>query len=163
MLADGLARDGLTASARVQGGHGRGRLLGGVSRGGLQSLAPYSTFQARADRIKDEFVAFLIDAKRAGRSVAAYGAAAKGNTLLNYGGVKRDLLPFVCDAAPAKQGKFLPGSRIPILPPAALTSRRPDYLLVLPWNLVDEVRDVNADLVDQGTKIVTAVPRLVIS
>jgi len=153
----GHADDPRTTSARVT------ELLAEESRGGLQSLAPYSTFQARADRIKDEFVAFLIDAKRAGRSVAAYGAAAKGNTLLNYGGVKRDLLPFVCDAAPAKQGKFLPGSRIPILPPAALTSRRPDYLLVLPWNLVDEVRDVNADLVDQGTKIVTAVPRLVIS
>jgi hypothetical protein len=108
-------------------------------------------------------VAFLIEAKRARKSVAAYGAAAKGSTLLNYGGVKPDLLPFVCDAAPAKQGKFMPGSHIPILPPEVLASRRPDYLLVLPWNIADEVRRLNVALTDQGTKIVTAVPRLVIS
>jgi hypothetical protein len=138
-------------------------LLAEETRRGMQTLAPYQAFQARADRIKDDFVAFLIEAKRAGKSVAAYGAAAKGNTLLNYGGVKPDLLPFVCDAATAKQGKFMPGSHIPILPPEALTSRRPDYLIALPWNIADEVRRLNATLIDRGTKMVTAVPRLVIS
>jgi hypothetical protein len=138
-------------------------LLAEETRRGLQTLAPYLAFQGRADRIKDDFVAFLIDAKRAGKSVAAYGAAAKGNTLLNYGGVKPDLLPFVCDAATAKQGKFMPGSHIPILPPEALSIRRPDYLVVLPWNIVDEVRGLNGALIAQGTKIVTAVPSLVIS
>lgn len=138
-------------------------ILAEETRRGMQTLAPYRAFQARADRIKDDFVAFLIEAKRAGKSVAAYGAAAKGNTLLNYGGVKPDLLPFVCDAATAKQGKFMPGSHIPILPPDALASRRPDYLVVLPWNIADEVRQLSAALIAQGTKIVTAVPRLVIS
>jgi hypothetical protein len=129
----------------------------------MQTLAPYRAFQGRADRIKDDFVAFLIEAKRARKSVAAYGAAAKGSTLLNYGGVKPDLLPFVCDAAKAKQGKFMPGSHIPILAPEVLASRRPDYLVVLPWNIADEVRRLNVALTDQGTKIVTAVPRLVVS
>jgi SAM-dependent methyltransferase len=138
-------------------------LLAEETQCGLQSIATYQAFQARADRVKDDFLVFLIDAKRAGKSVAAYGAAAKGNTLLNYAGVKPDLLPFVCDAASAKQGKFMPGSHIPILAPEALASRRPDYLVVLPWNIADEVRQLNVDLVTRGTKVVTAVPQLVIS
>jgi hypothetical protein len=108
-------------------------------------------------------LAFLLEAKRAGKAVAAYGAAAKGNTLLNYGGVKPDLLPFVCDAAAAKQGRFMPGSHIPIFAPEVLSTRRPDYLVVLPWNIVDEVRQRNADLLARGTRIVTAVPQLTIS
>ncbi len=92
--------------------------------------------------------------------VAGYGAAAKGNTLLNYAGVKPDLLPYVCDAAAAKQGKFLPGSHIPILPPSALHERRPDFLLILPWNIAAEVMEVNAQLGGTGTKFVAAVPEL---
>ena len=127
---------------------------------GLRELATYSAFQARADRVKDGLVAFLIEAKRDGKSVAAYGAAAKGNTLLNYAGVKPDLLPFVCDAAVAKQNKFMPGSHIPILAPAELASRRPDYLVILPWNIATEVRQQNAALAQQGTRFVTAVPEL---
>jgi len=159
-------------SLRVYGGHSDDaretsapvtKLLAEETRCGLQSLATYRAFQARADRVKDDFLAFLIEAKRAGKAVAAYGAAAKGNTLLNYGGVKPDLLPFVCDAAPAKQGKFMPGSHIQILAPAVLATRRPDYLVVLPWNIANEVRQLNAHLVSLGTKIVTAVPHLVIS
>ena len=94
------------------------------------------------------------------KTVAGYGAAAKGNTLLNYAGVKPDLLPFVCDAAPSKQGKFMPGSHIPILPPHVLTENRPDYLLILPWNLASEVKLQNANLLKLGTKVVTAVPNL---
>ena len=117
-------------------------------------------FQPRADRIKDDLLRFLVEQKAAGKSVAAYGAAAKGNTLLNYAGVKPDLLPFVCDAAAAKQGKFMPGSHIPILPPEALRQRRPDVLLILPWNIADEVKAKHAGLAAQGTKFVTAVPRL---
>ena len=101
--------------------------------------------------------------KRAGKKVAAYGAAAKGNTLLNYAGVTADLIPFVCDAAIAKQGKFLPGSHIPILPPSALAERRPDYLLILPWNIADEVKQKNAGLAAKGTRFVTAVPSLAVS
>jgi SAM-dependent methyltransferase len=127
---------------------------------GLQALATYEHFQSRADRVKDDLLAFLIELKREGKKVAAYGAAAKGNTLLNYAGVKPDLLPFVCDAAVAKQGKFMPGSHIPILAPTALYERRPDFLVILPWNIAAEVKEQNAALAALGTKFVTAVPRL---
>ena len=137
-------------------------LLAEETRRGLQSLAGYADFQSRADRLKDDLLTFLVEQKRAGQSVAAYGAAAKGNTLLNYAGVKPDLLPFVCDAALAKQGKFMPGSHIPILPPAALTERRPDYHLILPWNIAAEVMQKNAALAALGTRFVTAVPSLTV-
>jgi len=120
----------------------------------------YTAFQARADRVKDDLLQFLIEQKRAGRSVAAYGAAAKGNTLLNYGGVKPDLLPYVCDGAAAKQGKYMPGSHIPILAPAALEACPPYYVVILPWNIADEVRKQLAGLAGRGTKFVTAVPEL---
>lgn len=135
-------------------------LLAEEARRGLQTLAIYQNFQAKANKVKDDLLDFLIQHKRAGKKVAAYGAAAKGNTLLNYAGVKPDLLPFVCDAAAAKQGKFLPGSHIPILPPSALAANAPDYVLILPWNIADEVRQQNAPLAAQGTRFVTAVPRL---
>lgn len=138
-------------------------LLREEERRGLRTPETYQAFQPRADRIKNDLLRFLIEQKAAGRSVAAYGAAAKGNTLLNYAGVKPDLLPFVCDAAAAKQGKFMPGSHIPILPPEALQQRRPDFLLILPWNIADEVRTKQAALAAQGTKFVTAVPRLEIA
>lgn len=135
-------------------------LLAEEAHRGLQTLAPYAGFQGRADRVKDELLSFLLAQKRAGRRVAAYGAAAKGNTLLNYAGVRPDLLPFVCDAAAAKQGRFLPGSHIPILAPAVLAERRPDYLLVLPWNLCAEVRRQNEALERAGTRFVVAIPSL---
>lgn len=130
---------------------------------GLQTLATYQDFQARADRVKNDLLQFLIDQKRADKSVAAYGAAAKGNTLLNYAGVKPDLLPFVCDAAIAKQGKYMPGSHIPILPPSALEKRAPDFLVILPWNIAAEVKQQNRFLAAAGTKFVTAVPSLEIT
>ena len=135
-------------------------MLAKEAQRGLQTLATYQFFQAKADRVKDDLLAFLIEQKRAGKKVAAYGAAAKGNTLLNYAGVKPDLLPFVCDAAAAKQGKFMPGSHIPILPPTVLLELRPDYLVILPWNIAAEVRHQNANLAKLGTKTVTAVPKL---
>lgn len=129
------------------------------SRGMADALF-YEGFQSRADAVKDGLLRFLIDAKSDGRSVAAYGAAAKGNTLLNYAGVKPDLLPFVCDAAPSKQGMLMPGSHIPILPPEALSERRTDYLLILPWNLADEVKEQLTPLIQAGTRFVTAVPEI---
>ncbi len=138
-------------------------ILAEEARRGLQTLATYQNFQARADQVKNDLVAFLIEQKRAGKTVAAYGAAAKGNTLLNYAGVKPDLLPFVCDAAAAKQGKFMPGSHIPILPPAALAEQRPDFLVILPWNIAAEVKQQNASWAKLGTKFVTAVPQLEIA
>jgi SAM-dependent methyltransferase len=127
---------------------------------GLQTLATYQDFQTKADRVKNDLLAFLIDQKRACKKVAAYGAAAKGNTLLNYAGVKPDLLPFVCDAAVAKQGKFMPGSHIPILPPDALQEMKPDFILILPWNIADEVRSQQFKPREWGGRFVVAVPRL---
>lgn len=127
---------------------------------GMDSLNFYDGFQARADAVKDGFLRFLLDAKRDGKTVAGYGAAAKGNTLLNYAGVKPDLLPFICDAAVSKQGKVMPGSHIPILPPDALRARRPDYLVILPWNIAPEICSQIADLVDLDMLLVTAVPEL---
>ena len=130
---------------------------------GLQILDTYLTFQPKADRVKNDLLAFLIEQKRKRKTVAAYGAAAKGNTLLNYAGIKPDLLPFVCDAAPSKQGKYLPGSHIPILAPDAIAKQRPDYVIILPWNIADEVMKQNAFIRDWGGQFVTAVPGLNIS
>jgi len=130
---------------------------------GLQYLRTYLEFQQLADTIKNDLLAFLIEQSHAGKSVAGYGAAAKGNTLLNYAGVKPDLLPFVCDAARSKQGKFMPGSHIPILEPAYLGQIVPDFVLILPWNIKEEVMVQNADLVKSGSRFVTAVPELQIS
>lgn len=129
---------------------------------GLQQLSTYVGFQAKADRVKNDLLSFLLEQKKAGKAVAAYGAAAKGNTLLNYAGVKPDLLSFVCDAAAAKQGKFLPGSHIPILHPDTLIANVPDYLVILPWNIAEEVRQQNMGLVERGTRFVTAVPSLAV-
>lgn len=136
------------------------RLLAEEVQNGLQRLATYTSFQPKADRIKDALLMFLIEEKRQGRKVIAYGAAAKGNTLLNYAGVKPDLLPFVFDAATAKQGKFMPGSHIPILPPSALAECPADYVLILPWNIAAEVRQQYAWLSEKGMRFVTAVPEL---
>ncbi|MEA3642801.1 MAG: class I SAM-dependent methyltransferase [Lamprobacter sp.] len=135
-------------------------LLATEQHQGLLDLATYQAFQPRANRVKNDLLAHLIEQQRAGKRIAAYGAAAKGNTLLNYAGVKPDLLPYVCDAAPAKQGKFLPGSHIPIRLPAALRDEPPDEVLILPWNIAEEVKGQLADLAEQGVRFVTAVPEL---
>ena len=140
-----------------------GALLAEEQARGLQTLSTYQGFQASADKVKDGLLAFLLEQKRAGKTVAAYGAAAKGNTLLNYAGVKPDLLPLVCDAALAKQGKYMPGSHIPIQAPSELARQPLDYVLILPWNIAAEVRQQNAALAAAGSKFVTAVPRLVIA
>ena len=125
----------------------------------MRTLAPYADFQPCADTIKNDLLGFLLEQKKARKSVAAYGAAAKGSTLLNYAGVKPDLLPFVCDAATAKQDKFMPGSHIPILRPQAIIDAKPDYVVILPWNIAEEVRgQLSQDLPD--TRFVTAVPEL---
>ena len=107
---------------------------------GVNTKEYYAGFQAATDRMKDDLLSFLVSAKRAGKQVAAYGAAAKGNTFLNYAGVRPDHLPYVVDRNPAKQGKFMPGSRIPIVPEAHLKAHRPDYVVLLPWNLKDEIK-----------------------
>lgn len=136
------------------------KLLEEEERRGLGRLSTYRAFQARADRVKDDLLKFLIAQKRTGRKVAAYGAAAKGNTLLNYAGVKPDLLPYLCDAAAAKQGKFMPGSHIPILPPSVLLERKPQDVLILPWNIVAEVGDQLHKAGLHDARYVTAVPEI---
>jgi hypothetical protein len=127
---------------------------------GLQTLDAYLSLQTQAEKVKDDLVSFLIQQKREGKRVAAYGAAAKGNTLLNFAGIKPDLLPFVCDAAPAKQGRFLPGSHIPICEPEILYQNKLDYLLLLPWNLSDEIARQLQSLRLTGTKFAIALPEL---
>lgn len=130
---------------------------------GLQDLNTYLEFQPRADKIKDDLLSFLIEQKRLGKKVAAYGAAAKGNTLLNYAGVKPDLVEFVCDLAQAKQGKFMPGSHIPILHPSEMLDRTFDCVLILPWNIAPEVVQQIVALKTKGVCFVTAVPELVVT
>jgi len=123
---------------------------------GIQTPNFYSNFQREAIRIKHELLQFLLQAKREGLKVGAYGAAAKGNTLLNFAGVRPDLLPYVVDKNPAKQGKFLPGSRIPIVDEAHLRRHQPDRVLILPWNLKDEVAEQLNYVRDWGGQFVTA-------
>lgn len=129
-------------------------------KAGLRDLAVYRAFQPRADKVKNDLLAFLIEQKNAGKIVAGYGAAAKGSTLLNYAGVKPDLLPFICDAAPSKQGKFMPGSHIPIFPPDEMAKRKPDIILILPWNIAPEVMRQQAGVKDWGGRFATAVPEI---
>lgn len=127
---------------------------------GLTCADTYTAFQARADRVKNGFHAFLIEAKRQGKTVAAYGAAAKGNTLMNYAGVRPDLLAFVVDRNPAKQGRYMPGSRIPIVAEAHLAEAKPDHIVILPWNLKTEVMEQLAYARSWGARFVTAIPTL---
>ncbi len=136
------------------------RVLDAEAGAGLRDLTIYQTFQSYADKAKNDLLSFLIEQKQQGKRVAAYGAAAKGNTLLNYAGVKPDLLPFVCDAAPSKQGNYLPGSHIPILAPESIGKRKPDFVLILPWNIADEVIRQNSAVRAWGGKFVTAIPEL---
>jgi hypothetical protein len=137
-----------------------GAVLREEADAGLKTAAAYAGFQASTDKVKDDFMAFLIEAKRAGQTVAAYGAAAKGNTLMNYAGVRPDLLAFVIDANPAKQGKYMPGSRIPIVAESRLKEARPDYIVLLPWNLKDELTQQLQYAREWGARFVTAVPSL---
>ncbi|NGZ05831.1 MAG: class I SAM-dependent methyltransferase [Magnetococcales bacterium] len=120
----------------------------------------YHNFQERCDRIKNDLLIFLLEAKQCGRVVAGYGAAAKGTTLLNYAGVRSDLLRCVADGNPAKQGKLLPGCRIPIVDPETLHHLRPDYVVILPWNLSGEIMQQLAGIGAWGGRFVTAVPSL---
>lgn len=151
----GCHADDLRASAQVVDA-----MLETETRRGLRELAVYTQFQARADAVKNGLLAFLLDCKHMGKSILAYGAAAKGNTLLNYAGVKPDLLPGVCDAAQAKQGKFLPGSHIPILKPESLRDARPAIVLILPWNIADEVARQHAYIQEWGGEFVVAIPAI---
>jgi SAM-dependent methyltransferase len=137
-----------------------GEILARENAAGMSGTVFYEGFQARAEKVKDDFVAFLIEAKREGLKVGAYGAAAKGNTLMNFSGIRPDLLPYVVDRAAAKQGKFMPGSRIPIVDEAHLRIDRPDRIVILPWNIKEEVMAQLSYAREWNARFVTAVPRL---
>ncbi|HWK05334.1 MAG TPA: class I SAM-dependent methyltransferase [Puia sp.] len=137
-----------------------GVLLAKEAAAGMNSLAYYDHFQQKALAVKLDLTDFLVQQKRAGKSVAAYGAAAKGNTLLNYCGVKNDLVEYVVDANPHKQNKWLPASHIPVVDEAYLKEHRPDYVLILPWNLREEITRQLAYIRDWGGKFVIPIPHL---
>lgn len=125
---------------------------------GLDSLAGYEGFAAKVAEVKRGFLAFLAEAKAGGKTIAAYGAAAKGNTFLNFCGVGPDDIVAVFDRSLAKQGRLLPGSQVPILSPDKISEIAPDYLVILPWNIADEVMEQMRPLMKAGSSFVTAVP-----
>jgi hypothetical protein len=141
-------------SARVD------ELIRREAQAGMFDAGFYAGFQTKAENIKNDFLAFLLEAKRREKTVAAYGAAAKGNTLMNYAGVRPDLIGFVVDRNPAKQGKYMPGSRIPIVDEAYLKAAKPDYVVLLPWNLKGEIMRQLSYAREWGGQFVTAVPKL---
>lgn len=138
------------------------RVLNRERDAGMLTMAWYGGFQAVAEYSKDEFLSFLLQQKRAGKKVAGYGAAAKGNTLINFAGVRNDLLAFVADASPHKQGRYLPGSRIPVVSEEHLRDEMPDFVVVLPWNLKEEITAQLGYIREWGGKFVFAIPKLVI-
>ncbi|HVR29147.1 MAG TPA: class I SAM-dependent methyltransferase [Thermoanaerobaculia bacterium] len=127
---------------------------------GLEDPAAYRAFAARAERVRDDLLEFLRRARAEGALVAGYGAPAKGNTLLCWSGIGPDLLPFTVDRSPHKQGLYLPGSRIPVRAPPDLVAARPDFVLILPWNLRDEIAEQMRGVREWGGRFVVAVPRL---
>lgn len=136
-------------------------LLAREKAAGLHDLAGLTGFEASVRAVKRDLLRFLLDAQEQGKSVVGYGAPGKGNTMLNHCGISRDLLGFTVDMNPHKHGKFLPGSRIPVLAPEAIEEARPDYVLVLPWNLRDEItRQLSPSVSSWGGRLVFAVPSL---
>jgi SAM-dependent methyltransferase len=135
-------------------------LLSRETSAGMSSITFYQGFQEHAEKVKNEFMLFLIEQKKLGKVVVGYGAAAKGNTLLNFAGVKSDLIRYVVDRSPHKQNKFMPGSRIPIVSEDRLKLDKPDYVVIFPWNISGEVKTQLSYLTKSGTKFVVAVPNL---
>jgi SAM-dependent methyltransferase len=129
---------------------------------GLHRIETYAAFEATVMRVKRDFLAFLIEARNAGKTVAGYGAAAKATTLLNYCGVRTDFIPFVADKSPHKQGRLIGGVRVPIVPVERLRAERPDYVIIFPWNIAAEIRGELADVRDWGGRFVIAIPTLTI-
>ncbi|TWD55506.1 methyltransferase family protein [Agrobacterium vitis] len=129
---------------------------------GLGDVGTYAGFQAQANKVRDDFLDFVIDCNRQGLTIAAYGAAAKGNTLLNFAGIKAGQIAFVVDKNPAKQGMFLPGSRVPIVSEQDLKTHKPDRVVILPWNLTEEIKQQLSYISDWGGKFVTVVPSLTV-
>lgn len=136
------------------------RLLDRELKAGLGGIGVYTAFGERVNRTKRALLGFLIKAKNEGKAVAAYGAAAKGNTLLNYCGIRQDFLDYVVDRSPHKQGKFLPGTHIPIFAPEKVDETQPDYLLILPWNIKEEIMAQMAHIREWGGRFVSPIPEV---
>ncbi len=137
-----------------------GDILAQEEQSGISTHGFYDGFQQKAESIKDEFVEFLLEAKAAKKKVAAYGAAAKGNTLINFAGIRPDLVSFVADRNSHKVGRFMPGSRIPIVSEEKIRQEKPDYVVILPWNLKDEISSQLDYVRHWGGEFVVAVPEL---
>jgi len=135
-------------------------VLAAEAAAGLHTAAGHDGFATAVSRVRDDLVAFLIEARRAGKSVVGYGAPGKGNTLLNYCGIRPDLLAYTVDRNPYKHGRFTPGTRIPVLPPERIAADRPDYVLVLPWNLRTELTEQLSYVREWGARLVFPIPTL---
>ena len=129
-------------------------------KAGLDNVETYLQFSNRVMSTKRKLLSFLIELKNAGKTIVGYGAPAKGNTLLNYCGIRTDLLDYTCDRSPHKQGSFLPGTHIPIYHPDKIAETKPDYVLILPWNLKDEIRSQLSYIRDWGGKFVVPIPEV---
>jgi hypothetical protein len=129
---------------------------------GITRLSTYAAFQERVKETKRKLLAFLIEAKNAGKSVVGYGAPGKGNTLLNYCGIRTDFLDYTVDRSPHKQGRFLPGTRIPILHPDRIAETKPYYVLILPWNLKDEIMKQMSHVRSWGGRFVIPIPEVTV-
>jgi hypothetical protein len=127
---------------------------------GMLNIDYYKNFQVKIEGIKNDLLEFLLQQKRDGKKVAAYGAAAKGNTLLNYCGIKNDMISFVVDANPTKQNKFMPASHIPIVTEESIRNEKPDFIIILPWNIKDEIIKQLNYVNSWGGKFVVPIPHL---
>ena len=136
------------------------KLLDVEKKAGIDSLDIYRAFEDKVHRTKRELLKFLVDAKESGKTVVGYGAPAKGNTLLNYCGVRSDFLDYTVDRAPSKQGTLLPGTRIPVYDPVRIMETRPDYVLILPWNIKDEIMASMSAVRDWGGQFVVPIPEV---
>ncbi|WP_433499338.1 methyltransferase domain-containing protein [Sphaerimonospora sp. CA-214678] len=150
----------LWASPGGEPGERVSEVLAREKAAGLHEASGYEDFALRVARVRRDLLRFLIDAAEEGRTVAGYGAPGKGNTLLNHCGVRPDLLPYTVDRNPYKHGRFTPGTRIPILPPERLAADRPDYVLVLPWNLREELTEQLSYVREWGGRLVFPIPHL---
>jgi cyclopropane fatty-acyl-phospholipid synthase-like methyltransferase len=138
------------------------RVLSQEREAGLHAVGGYLDFAGSVAAVRDQFVQFLLDCRRTGARVAGYGAPGKGNTLLNHAGIRADMLPFTVDRNPVKQGRFLPGTHIPVLAVEAIDSYRPDFVVVLPWNLADEITEQLSHIRYWGGRFVLPLPELTI-
>ncbi|MHA1538484.1 MAG: methyltransferase domain-containing protein [Alphaproteobacteria bacterium] len=136
------------------------RIRAAEKKAGLRRIDTYRRFDAKAQAVRRDLRDFLAGVKKAGKTIAGYGAPAKGNTLLNYCGIGPDLLPYTVDVSPHKQGRLLPGSRIPVLDPSAIAERQPDYVLILPWNIREEIVEKMKVIRKWGGRFVVPIPEI---